>query len=162
MLRTTTECMSAILGGADTVSNISYDSVYHKKNEFGERISRNQLLILKEESYFINASEYPEGSYYIESLTKEISEKALAIFKDIEKGTYSLTVDIENHHLMPGVYYLNYAIRNGKTMELYEKIYTNTVIKVKAKGKQLERGIVHVSETWDLQKTSSIYINHKI
>ena len=83
-------------------------------------------------------------------------------FKDIEKGTYSLTVDIENHHLMPGVYYLNYAIRNGKTMELYEKIYTNTVIKVKAKGKQLERGIVHVSETWDLQKTSSIYINHKI
>ena len=77
-------------------------------------------------------------------------------FKDIEKGTYSLTVDIENHHLMPGVYYLNYAIRNGKTMELYEKIYTNTVIKVKAKGKQLERGIVHVSETWDLQKTSSI------
>lgn len=86
MLRTTTECMSAILGGADTVSNISYDSVYHKKNEFGERISRNQLLILKEESYFINASEYAEGSYYIESLTKEISEKALAIFKDIEKG----------------------------------------------------------------------------
>jgi lipopolysaccharide transport system ATP-binding protein len=77
-------------------------------------------------------------------------------FKDIEKGTYSLTVDIENHHLMPGVYYLNYAIRNGKTMELYEKIYTNTVIKVKAKGKQLERGIVHVSETWDLQKTSNI------
>ena len=49
-----------------------------------------------------------------------------------------------------------------KTMELYEKIYTNTVIKVKAKGKQLERGIVHVSESWDLQKTSSIYINHKI
>ena len=86
MLRTTTECMSAILGGADTVSNISYDSVYHKKNEFGERISRNQLLILKEESYFINASEYAEGSYYIESLTKEIAEKALAIFKDIEKG----------------------------------------------------------------------------
>ena len=86
MLRTTTECMSAILGGSDTISNISYDSVYHKKNEFGERISRNQLLILKEESYFINAREFAEGSYYIESLTKEIAEKALAIFKDIEKG----------------------------------------------------------------------------
>jgi methylmalonyl-CoA mutase len=43
-------------------------------------------LILKEESYFINASEYAEGSYYIESLTKEIAQKALAIFKDIEKG----------------------------------------------------------------------------
>jgi len=75
-------------------------------------------------------------------------------FKDIEKGDYSLTVNIENHHLVPGVYNLNYAIRNGKTMELYEKIYTNTVIKVKAQGKQLERGIVHVTETWNLEKLS--------
>ena len=34
MLRTTTECMSAILGGSTTISNISYDSIYHKSNEF--------------------------------------------------------------------------------------------------------------------------------
>ncbi len=86
MLRTTTECMSAILGGADTISNVSYDEIYHKKNEFGERIARNQLLILKEESYFKNAQNFAEGSYYIESLTKEIAEKALEIFKSIEKG----------------------------------------------------------------------------
>ncbi|RZJ30324.1 MAG: methylmalonyl-CoA mutase, partial [Flavobacterium sp.] len=52
MLRTTTECMSAVLGGADTVANLPYDAIYHKSNEFGERISRNQLLILKHESYF--------------------------------------------------------------------------------------------------------------
>lgn len=30
MLRTTTECMSAILGGANAVSNLSYDALYHK------------------------------------------------------------------------------------------------------------------------------------
>ncbi|HEU0136164.1 MAG TPA: methylmalonyl-CoA mutase family protein, partial [Flavobacterium sp.] len=40
MLRTTTECMSAIIGGADTISNLPYDALYHKSNEFGERISR--------------------------------------------------------------------------------------------------------------------------
>ena len=49
MLRTTSECMSAVLGGSNTVCNVSYDSIYHKSNEFGERISRNQLLVLKEE-----------------------------------------------------------------------------------------------------------------
>jgi methylmalonyl-CoA mutase len=86
MLRTTTECMSAILGGATTVSNVSYDSIYHKKNEFGERIARNQLLILQEESYFIEASTFTDGSYYIESLTMQIAEKALELFKDIEKS----------------------------------------------------------------------------
>ncbi len=86
LLRTTTECMSAILGSADYVCNIAYDSFYHKENEFGRRIARNQLLILKEESYFNKVSNISDGSYYIEELTQKLGEKALSIFKDIEKG----------------------------------------------------------------------------
>ena len=86
MLRTTSECMSAILGGATTISNVSYDEIFAVKNEFGERISRNQLLILKEESGFENANDFANGSYYIDSLTEQMAEKALAIFKQIEKG----------------------------------------------------------------------------
>ena len=85
LLRTTTECMSAILGGSDVVSNAAYDSFFHKSNEFGERIARNQLLILQNESYLNEASQIADGSYYIEALTEQIAEKALAIFKDIEK-----------------------------------------------------------------------------
>lgn len=86
MLRTTTESMSAILGGADVVSNLAYDTVFRKSNEFGERISRNQLLILREESYFDLVSNPVDGTYYIERLTDELAEKALNIFKEIEKG----------------------------------------------------------------------------
>ncbi|HBU78235.1 MAG TPA: methylmalonyl-CoA mutase, partial [Muricauda sp.] len=85
MLRTTSECMSAVLGGADTASNLAYDAIYHKDNEFGERIARNQLLLLKEEGYFSEASEMAEGAYYIESLTNQLAEKALSLFKQIEK-----------------------------------------------------------------------------
>lgn len=84
MLRTTTECMSAILGGANTICNLAYDGIYHKDNEFGERIARNQLLVLKHESYFDLVNNVSEGSYYIESLTNQLAEKALVIFKDIE------------------------------------------------------------------------------
>jgi methylmalonyl-CoA mutase len=87
MLRTTSECMSGILGGANTINNISYDSVFHKKNEFGERISRNQLLILQQESYLEEANTFANGSYYIESITNQLAEKALQIFKDIEKSS---------------------------------------------------------------------------
>lgn len=85
MLRTTTESMSAILGGANTVSNCAYDTLFHDSNDFGDRIARNQLLILKEESYFKQAQHFATDSYYIESITKQIAEKALDIFKDIEK-----------------------------------------------------------------------------
>jgi methylmalonyl-CoA mutase len=84
MLRTTTECMSAILGGANTIANQPYDALYHKNNEFGDRISRNQLLVLKNESYLDKVDNPADGSYYIESLTQQLAEKALALFKDIE------------------------------------------------------------------------------
>lgn len=85
MLRTTSECMSAILGGSNTISNVSYDTIFHKKNEFGERIARNQLLILQQESYLNNAQNYANGAYYIEDITEQLAEKALSIFKLIEK-----------------------------------------------------------------------------
>lgn len=84
MLRTTTECMSAILGGADAVANLPYDALYHKDNEFGDRIARNQLLVLKHESYFDKVNNPADGSYYIESLTMQLAEKSLTLFKDIE------------------------------------------------------------------------------
>ena len=95
MLRTTTECMSAILGGANAVANLPYDALYHKDNEFGDRISRNQLLILKHESYFDKVNNPADGSYYIETLTEQLAEKALELFKDIEKngGLISQLID---------------------------------------------------------------------
>lgn len=84
MLRTTTECMSAILGGANVICNLPYDAIYHKDNEFGERIARNQLLILKHESYFDKVNNPADGAYYIESITQQLAEKALDLFKSIE------------------------------------------------------------------------------
>ncbi|HLV69738.1 MAG TPA: methylmalonyl-CoA mutase subunit beta [Xanthomarina sp.] len=84
LLRTTTECMSAILGGSNVINNLAYDAIYHKDNEFGSRISRNQLLVLKHESYFDKVNNPADGVYYIESLTQQLAEKALELFKDIE------------------------------------------------------------------------------
>ncbi|UJH67883.1 methylmalonyl-CoA mutase subunit beta [Allomuricauda sp. SCSIO 65647] len=84
ILRTTTECMSAVLGGADTVCNMAYDALYHEGNAFAERIARNQLLVLKNESYFDGAASATTGTYYIESLTSQLAEKALGLFKQLE------------------------------------------------------------------------------
>ncbi len=95
MLRTTTECMSAILGGANSISNLPYDSLYHKDNEFGDRISRNQLLVLKHESHFDKVNNPADGAYYIENLTEQLAEKALLLFKDIEANGGLITQLIE-------------------------------------------------------------------
>lgn len=84
MLRTTTECMSAVLGGANIICNQPYDAIYRKDNAFSERLSRNQLLVLKHESYFDKVNNPADGAYYIESLTRQMAERALELFKDIE------------------------------------------------------------------------------
>ncbi|MBT8188260.1 MAG: methylmalonyl-CoA mutase subunit beta [Croceitalea sp.] len=84
MLRTTSECMSAVLGGANTIINLPYDALYNKENEFGDRIARNQLLLLKEESYFDQGVHAANGTYYLEALTNQLAEKALLLFKQIE------------------------------------------------------------------------------
>jgi methylmalonyl-CoA mutase len=86
MLRTTTECMSAVLGGANSISNLPYDALYHKDNEFGDRIARNQLLILKHESYFDKVHNPADGTYYIEVLTEQLAQKGLLLFKEIEEN----------------------------------------------------------------------------
>ncbi len=86
MLRSTTECMSAILGGSDYIKNTSYDTIFKNRNEFSQRIARNQLLILKHESYFDKVENVSAGSYYINYLIKALAEKSLDIFKDIERS----------------------------------------------------------------------------
>ncbi len=52
MLRTTTEAMSAALGGSDSITVNPFNSIYETTTDFSERIARNQQSVLKEESYF--------------------------------------------------------------------------------------------------------------
>lgn len=85
ILRTSTECMSAIIGGANAVTNLTFDHLYQKDNEFSRQLALDQLLILKNESNFDKVDNPADGSYYIENLTHQLAEKALHLFKDIEK-----------------------------------------------------------------------------
>jgi len=111
MLRTTTEAMSAILGNVDGVIIDPYDKEFNKASDFSSRIAGNITTILKEESYFGKVSNPVDGSYYIEEVSSMIAQKALEIFKKIEKY---------------GGYYL--AFENGIIQQQIAEIY---LIKVK-------------------------------
>ncbi len=91
MLRVTTETMSAAIGGVYSISVSPFDTTYKMPDEFSYRIAKNTQIILKEESYFDKIVDPAGGSYYIEKLTKDISEKAWELFLELEKsgGFYS-------------------------------------------------------------------------
>ncbi|WP_210487387.1 methylmalonyl-CoA mutase subunit beta [Rufibacter aurantiacus] len=84
LLRHTTEMMSAILGGVNSLEVEPFDSTFRQDNEFSERIARNIPIILKEEAYLDQAIDPAAGSYYIEYLTRQIALKAWALFQEIE------------------------------------------------------------------------------
>lgn len=85
MLRTTSEAMSAALGGADRITVLPFDSSFKRPDEFSERISRNLQQILKHEAYFNKVADVPGGSYYIENLTNAIASEAWKQFQQIEQ-----------------------------------------------------------------------------
>lgn len=89
MLRTTTEAMSAAIGGVDSMTVLPFNIITGEPTDFSERIARNQQLLLKEESYFDKIVDPSAGSYYIENLTDKIAENAWKLFMEIqEKGGY--------------------------------------------------------------------------
>lgn len=89
MLRTQTEAMSAVLGGAHSVTVLPFDAVYQEPTQFSERIARNQQILLKEESHFDKIVDPAAGSYYIETLTESMAEQAWKLFLEIQdKGGF--------------------------------------------------------------------------
>jgi methylmalonyl-CoA mutase len=92
LLRSTTEAMSAALGGADSIALKTFDVAYKQEDEFSSRINRNTQIILKEESYFDKVVDPAAGSYYIENLTNSIIEHAWNLFRktEIDGGFISL------------------------------------------------------------------------
>jgi methylmalonyl-CoA mutase len=84
LLRTTTEAMSAIIGGVNCLTIEPFDISYKDPNEFSTHLARNISHILREESYLNKVQDVAAGSYYIENLTDQIAEQAWELFKEIE------------------------------------------------------------------------------
>ena len=73
--------MIAVLGGAHTISNSSHNWLFNHSNKLKEG-NLNPLVLLRDHC----PQNIATDSYYIETITKQIAEKALEIFKDIEKS----------------------------------------------------------------------------
>jgi len=84
MLRTQTEAMSAVLGGAESITVEPFDAVFRSADDFSEGIARNQQLLLMEEAHLDKVADPGAGSYYIEELTAMTAREAWRLFIEIE------------------------------------------------------------------------------
>jgi methylmalonyl-CoA mutase len=84
IIRTAFEAMSAVLGGTQSLHTNSFDEAIALPTEFSARIARNTQLILQHETGVTNVVDPLAGSYYVESLTKALADKAWALIEEVE------------------------------------------------------------------------------
>ena len=85
IIRTTLECMSAALGGTQSLHTNSFDEAIGLPTDFSARIARNTQLIVQEESQICKVVDPMAGSYYLESLTDGIIREATKIIDEVEE-----------------------------------------------------------------------------
>ena len=84
MLRTTVAAFAAAVGNADAIAVLPFDSVIGRPDTFSRRIARNTQVILNEESHLGRVADPAGGSFYVESITAQIAEKAWDLLAQIE------------------------------------------------------------------------------
>ncbi|WP_372920766.1 methylmalonyl-CoA mutase [Roseovarius sp.] len=85
VIRTAYEAMSAVLGGTQSLHTNALDEAIALPTDFSARIARNTQLILQEETGVTNVVDPLAGSYYVESLTADLAEKAWALMEEVEE-----------------------------------------------------------------------------
>ncbi|MCB4204902.1 methylmalonyl-CoA mutase [Deferribacterales bacterium Es71-Z0220] len=85
VIRTTIEAMAAVLGGTQSLHTNALDEAIALPTEFSARIARNTQIIIQEETNICNVIDPLGGSYYIESLTNTLAEKAWEIIEEVEE-----------------------------------------------------------------------------
>jgi methylmalonyl-CoA mutase len=84
VVRTTIEAMAAVFGGTQSLHTNALDEAIALPSEFAARIARNTQLILQEETGITRVVDPWGGSYFMETLTREIADKARELIAEIE------------------------------------------------------------------------------
>lgn len=97
LLRAGNSAFSAVLGGTDILTVHPHDVLTNPGNT-SIRLARNIQLVIKEETLVSEVLDPSGGSYFIESLTKELVEKAWALFIEIEAlGGYETYINSDDY-----------------------------------------------------------------
>jgi len=86
ILRVTVETFAAVVGGADVVTSLPYDLAIGPSEPATRRLAATTQAILREETHLHSVVDPAGGSWYVESLTAQLAERAWELFRRVEGG----------------------------------------------------------------------------
>lgn len=87
MIRQTTQALSAVLGGADSLAIVPHVATPDRGEAFQTRVARNVQLILQHESHLDSVADPSAGSWYLEHITAQLAENTWARFVTLTANT---------------------------------------------------------------------------
>lgn len=102
VVRTTLEALAAVLGGTQSLHTNSYDEALGLPTAESSRVARHTQLILGEETNITKVVDPLGGSFYIESLTQELINKAQTLINEVESlggMTKAIQMGIPKRHI---------------------------------------------------------------
>lgn len=86
VVRTTIEAMAAALGGTQSLHTNALDEAIGLPTDFSARIARNTQLILQEETDLTHVVDPLGGSWFVEKLTSDLTQRARELIREIEQA----------------------------------------------------------------------------
>lgn len=141
LVRNTVQCMAGMVGGADALAVLPFNQPYAQPTPFTRRMARNISLMMQEESFLDKVIDPAGGSYAIDHLTDELSQKAWTLFQEVEsKGGFNACV--ENNFIQNAVLTnkkrQDEEFAEGKRVMVGVNKFVNTEENLKEKQAQLK------------------------
>ena len=84
IIRSTIQCLGAVLGGAQSIHVMGYDEAYELPTEEAVTLSLRTQQIVAHESGVADTVDALAGSYYVEWLTSEVEQRAREVMTEVE------------------------------------------------------------------------------
>lgn len=85
MLRNTVGVYSAGIGGAEVITSVPFDHATGLPDGRSRRVARNTVLIVQDEAHLHRVIDPAGGSWFLDSLTEQLADKAWEIFQEVER-----------------------------------------------------------------------------
>jgi methylmalonyl-CoA mutase, N-terminal domain len=129
VIRSTLQCLGAVLGGAQSIHVMGYDEAYEIPTEEAVTLSLRTQQIIALESGVARTVDPLAGSYYVERLTDEIESRASALLADIDAlggAAAAIEAGIPQRWIAESAYGTELALASGERPKVGVNVYADT------------------------------------
>jgi methylmalonyl-CoA mutase N-terminal domain/subunit len=128
VIRSTLQCLGAVLGGAQSIHVMGYDEAYEIPSEEAVTLSLRTQQIIALESGVARTADPLAGSYYVERLTDELEARAMALIADIEDlggAAAAIEAGIPQRWIAESAYRAEQELASGERAKVGVNVYAD-------------------------------------